>query len=220
MKERPILMTPENAQKVHDGTKTQTRRIVKVPVWVSEEDMLKLVVQRLATGLAYYKDGQPVKRLTCPYGVCGDRLWIREAHQFDPPDDGTWGYTSFFGCNGSPLEDIPERFRNSKHCLYRGNWAGSPLIWRPSIHMPRWACRTVVEITEIRVERVQDISEEDAKAEGCKSADYATGREVILDPSLGSYRLAFRDLWDSINGKGAWERNEWVWVIGMKKVQP
>ncbi len=198
MKERPILMTPENAQKCHDGTKTQTRRIIKPqPLSISwfEHQNGWCARVREDTGSAEHP---AYVMVPCPYGVVGDRLWVREAHQFDPPDDGTWGYTAFMGCKGAPLEDIPKRFRNPEHCLYRGKWDGSPLLWRPSIHMPHWACRTVAEIAEVRVERLQDITEDDASAEGCESVE------------------EFMALWKSING--TWNPELWVWVVSFKKV--
>ncbi len=202
VKERPILMTPENAQKCHDGTKTQTRRLNGL----EEVNACKHwdYPQMQARGVAVFLDSTQANPynnaldVTCPYGVVGDRLWVREAHQFDPPDDGTWGYTAFMGCKGAPLEDIPKRFRNPEHCLYRGKWDGSPLLWRPSIHMPHWACRTVAEIAEVRVERLQDITEDDASAEGCESVE------------------EFMDLWVSIIK--SWEPSLWVWVIGFRRV--
>lgn len=209
MKERPILMTPENAQKCFDGSKTQTRRIIKpqpniVHAWDGEWLATNQIFRNRAPGLR------------CPYGVVGYRLWIREAHQFDPPDDGTWGYTVFMGCKGAPLEDIPSRFRTPAHCLYRGKWDGSPLIWRPSLHMPRWACRTVVEITEIRVQRLNEISEEDAKAEGCINNldEMVHGGDGVYANALGH----FVRLWTSINGPDSWDANPFVWAITFKKV--
>lgn len=207
MRERPILMTPENAQKCHDGTKTQTRRIVSVPSWASDEDMLKLAIQRPATGIAYFVDGMPVRRLTCPYGVVGDRLWVREAF-------------CLYGVEGS------------KHPLYRGQCEEYPSlkpIWKPSLHMPRWACRTVLEITEVRVERLNEISEEDAKAEGVEPIQKTASH---CHQFYKSYRLtgdgslcertahdAYMTLWESIHGKGSWALNPYVWVISFRKVE-
>ena len=89
------------------------------------------------------------------------------------------------------------------------------------MYMPRFACRSIDEIVSIKLERLQDISEEDARKEGCKAADIVTGREV-LDPRYGSYILHFKDLWDSINGKDdqkCWDANPWVWVIGFRRVE-
>lgn len=197
MRERPILMTPGNAQKCHDGTKTQTRRIVSVPSWASDEDMLKLAIQRPATGIAYFVDGMPVRRLTCPYGVVGDRLWVRESIYIDhfdyvkgplpkekpSLDDGMLIYRG----EGTCCEQFGE-------CDCGG--AGAP--WRPSLYMPRWACRTVLEITDVRVERLGSISEADAQAEGVQDI------------------AEFIKLWESINQ--TWEPSKWVWVLEFRKV--
>lgn len=198
MKERPILMTPENAQKVFEGTKTQTRRIIKpqpnvVHGWNGEY----LVTNQI------FRDGRP--GLKCPYGIVGDRLWIREAWGMsyidivptDRPfiEGGTWG--------------SPSRPNRRQCVVFKAHGAmpdNSPLEtarWRPSIHMPRWACRSVVEMTEVRVERVQDISEEDARAEGCGYI------QTVAE---------FATLWTSIHGPDAWKRNDWVFVLTFKRL--
>ena len=206
MKERPILMTPENAQKCHDGTKTQTRRIIRVPSWASDDDMLKLSIQRPATGIAYYVDGMPVKRLTCPYGVVGDRLWVRENGWERPARtpkmlrDGADTWERFYF---DALLDAGEAEELKGYGFKR----------RPAIHMHRFACRTVLEITEIRVERLQEISEEGAKAEGCMP-HAPSGFDGRV------YRRPFECLWESINGKGSWELNPWVWVLEFRRVKP
>lgn len=92
MKERPIIMTPENAQKCHEGTKTQTRRIITIPSWASDDDMLKLASQRPETGIAYYVDGRPVKRLTCPYGVVGTFSCVMHDRTETCRPDGYWSF--------------------------------------------------------------------------------------------------------------------------------
>lgn len=117
----------------------------------------------------------------CPYGAPGDRLWVRETFNH-------CAYKPFYRADGPMHED----------------WK-----WKPSIHMPRWASRITLEITAIRVEQLQDITEEDAKAEGCIGALGAgcTG--------------AYRDLWDSINAKKyPWSSNPWVWVIEFRRITP
>ncbi len=215
MKERSILMTPENAQKCHDGTKTQTRRIVKVPDWATDDDMLKLACQRPATGIAYYVDGRPVKRLTCPYGQVGDRLWVREAWQ-----EKAWTLTELNRASflNAPMKPKETYLNNPIYAIHRGgynNAIGDPGRWFPSIHMPRWACRTVLEITELRVERLQEISEEDAKAEGCYAGQYEYENAEGTLTAKESYKW----LWESINGHGSWERNDWVWVLTFTKVR-
>lgn len=103
----------------------------------------------------------------CPYGQPGDRLWVRETWMPDAPRDGSWDDIGFFGCKGSPLSMIPERFRKPNHCLFRASWEGTPMAgWKPSIHMPRWASRLTLGINAVRVERLHHISEGDAIAEG------------------------------------------------------
>lgn len=215
MRERPILMTPENAQKCFDGTKTQTRRLNGL----EEVNACKHwdYPQMQARGVAVFLDSSQANPynnaldVKCPYGVVGDRLWVREAWAW--PGEESYLY------KGSPADaGLVEEWKKDPNCCQ--------VKWSPSIHMPRWACRTVAEITEVRVERLQDISEEDVIAEGVKRI--AHGRN-------GDYYSAFRDephhdnwidpvdaykeLWESINGKGSWERNDWVWVVSFKKVR-
>ena len=199
MKERPILMTPGNAQKCHDGTKTQTRRIVRVPAWASDDDMPKLAIQRPATGIAYYVDGIPVKRLTCPYGVVGDRLWVREPWAWPGEEE------HLYKGNSSDARLVDEWKKDQNNCQVK---------WTPSIHMPRFACRTVLEITDVRVERLKDISPADALAEGvfCPEVGYAQHGERAPV-------LLYGFLWESIHGQDSWAQNPWVWVIEFKKVE-
>ena len=125
----------------------------------------------------------------CPYGQVGDRLWVRETFC----EHTTGGV--IYRADEKPLEGI-----YSYH------------TWRPSIHMPRWASRITLEITEVRVERVQEITEEDAKTEGVN--------EISLIDRDGYYS-SFADLWDSINAKRGygWDTNPWVWVISFDKVK-
>lgn len=218
MKERPILMTPENAQKCHDGTKTQTRRLNGLGE--INEDPGSWACTFLDSVKAFVFGRQPAvprghRQIQCPYGVVGDRLWVREAWGMSYIDivptgrpfiaGGTWGSPSrplrracaVFKADGPMPDDSP--YETAR--------------WCPSIHMPRWACRTVLEITEVRVERLQEITEEDAKAEGCKPHPPSG-----LDGRV--YRRPFECLWGSINGAGSWDLNPWVWVIAFKKVRP
>jgi hypothetical protein len=195
MKERPIIFTPENAQKIHEGTKTQTRRIIRWPDWANPEECAGLL-RSSPTGIAFYEDGRPRRRMSCPYGVVGDRLWVREA--FTVANDG----------------------REDQNVIYRGDpmFNGMTVFdwkWTPSIHMNREYCRTVVELTEVRVERLVEISEEDAVAEGCS----LVGRTVETNADL-SYVDVFRSLWESINGKDSWTQNPWIWVLTFSKRVP
>lgn len=217
MKERPILMTPANAQKCHEGTKTQTRRIVKVPDWATDDGMLKLASQRPATGIAYYVDGVPVKRLTCPYGQVGDRLWVRESWCVGKPAlPSGCGIVPYYG---------PSKAIDRSVCtkvVHRGAWTGDDQPkWRSGMFMPRWACRTVLEITDVRVERLQDINLEDCQSEGVRCESY-TGAPYCTWCSgheAPCHRDAYKTLWESINGVGSWAQNPWVWVVSFKKVR-
>lgn len=219
MKERPILMTPGNAQKCHDGTKTQTRRIMKV----QPDDDAKILMGELGAshGVAYIGNAQSgglVTRVQSPFGIVGDRLWVRENGWERPARtskmlrDGADTWERFYF---DALLDSGEAEELKGYGFKR----------RPSIHMPRWACRTVLEITEVRVERVQDISEEDAKAEGVTRIDH--GREYYFsamrdEPDHRNWvdpTDAYKELWESITGAGSWGLNPWVWVIEFKKVE-
>lgn len=203
MKERPILMTPENAQKVFDGTKAQTRRIVKRTDtgWV----------KAIGSPKNWHLDDHDAIQ-ACPFGQPGDRLWIREA--WSPCDECSMGMYKGQGVMNCPCCDA--------------STAG--LKFTPSIHMPRWACRTVVRLTDVRVERLQEISEEDAISEGVAllegsyNPDDYTGiwKNYSLHETAeywNSPRDSYRSLWESINGHGSWERNDWVWVLTIKLVK-
>lgn len=205
MKERPILMTPENAQKCHDGTKTQTRRLNGLEEINEDPGSWTRTFLDIAQAFVFGK--RPVvpgghRQIQCPYGVVGDRLWVREAYCCEYDDDcipipGKY----FYKGTGVEVRAVDgDGFQK-----WRKDGTGcSP--WIPSIHMPRFACRTVLEITEIRVERLQEISEEDARAEGIQEVGIGAVHDFMI-------------LWESINGQGSWELNPWVWVIAFKKVR-
>lgn len=143
-----------------------------------------------------------------PYGKPGDRLWVREAFAIDDNGHEEW---PVFRADGSPLPVLPPS---------RG-----PSRWKPSIHMPRWASRITLDITAVRVERLQDISEEDAQAEGVEDV---TKDVAPSDPEFRFWRryrdggpntytdnaiASFASLWTEINGPTSWEANPWVWVV-------
>ncbi len=139
-------------------------------------------------------------RPQCPYGFPGDRLWVREtwAHDADSLED---------------LRAMVEDIVGGSDCgpYYRadGVHENSGLRWRPSIHMPRWCSRITLEITDVRVQQLQDITEDDARAEG-----------VTPEPGKNHGHVgAFCDLWESINGKrSTWASNPWVWAISFRRV--
>jgi hypothetical protein len=163
----------------------------------------------------------------CPYGQPGDRLWVRETfmpwrrtcveypHEFDVLNrDGRGGLTL--------NEWIAEYGRNGVEVAYRAD--GDDEGWMPAIHMPRWASRLTLEITNVKVERVQEISEEDAIAEGVKLDHRAEQEWTGTQKSSDCHRGRFAFLWDSINAKRdggiyAWEKNPWVWALEFKRLE-
>lgn len=195
MKARPILFKPDMVRAILDGRKTQTRRVMKPQPkptpddfpgqaghwWPSNKHQSMLHVEnelREWTGLA----GD-----ACPYGGApGDVLWVRETFRNSRVD----------GLPGDVVYQADHPGLKSPPGSY-----GRP--WMPSIHMPRWASRLTLEITDVRVEQLQDISEEEAIAEGIGTP--RDQRYAVQD--------GFRPLWESINGPESWAANPWVWVV-------
>lgn len=230
IKERPILFAAPMVRAILAGQKTVTRRVVKVQPfdlsWSRRDHSFGYLSGRAENGdeldgfYAYSTRSGGEWSAKCPYGQPGDRLWVRETWLEDPEDDGTWAYTQYMGCKGSPLSDIPTRFQKPDHCIFRASWEGADLLWRPSIHMPRWASRILLEITEVRVERLQAISDEQCVAEGCGVGPGAIGVKLTVPPGASMPQAMFAELWKSINGASAWDSNPWVWVVEFKRVTP
>jgi hypothetical protein len=218
MTERPIIFTGESVRAILDGRKTQTRRVVRddpnaARIWWTE-------VHEMVPGGGFYvgwvrDSGAPLLLpVCCPYGVPGDRLWVREAWALPPRYDPIR-----HGDLKSPPSIGPVCFAAD----YSGRSAWEDQRgWRSPMFMPRWASRLTLEVTEVRVQRLQDITEEDARAEGVVEQASAACVQWSLD-SLhwhGSPRLAFWKGWDSINGKRApWASNPWVWAISFKRAE-
>lgn len=207
MKERPILFSAPMVRAILDGRKTQTRRIVKnIGVAPGIGEVLKG-----SDDTAEWPD-------YCPHGKVGDRLWVRETWQGPILDDDEFE---------EYRRDGKERFINPHYCVYRAtdqldaiDVDDNELKWRPSIHMPRWASRILLEITNIRVERLNDISEEDAIAEGIKN--YENGCYGLDDPGscMGvKPSIAYMRLWNHINGQGSWDLNPWVWCLTFRIIK-
>jgi len=237
MAKRPIIFSGPMVQAILDGRKTQTRRIVKgasgaTSIWGGERDGL-WSIERF---------GEPCQAMIrCPYGHPGDVLWVRE----------TWQMLDPFAIN---YQATPTRDGQAAQCLCsilglmirRDQEAGrDPYRWRVPIFMPHWACRLFLQVLSVRVERVQEISEEDVHAEGvdCDLCDERFPGSSCDNPKF-YYQRQFANLWDSINAKKgpvvkasdlshlsleakleflaarkcghAWAANPWVWVVEFK----
>ncbi len=186
MKSSPILYKGEMVRAILEDRKRETRRIVN-PQWIA-----KLGLDRQGLLAKYFPEQSP-------YGKRGDRLWVKET--FTP-----WA------------DDYTKKVTGGKDaCLYRADYRngttpieiGGYEHWKPSIFMPKIYSRITLEITGIRVERLQDISEADAIAEG-----------VPFGLMGKTHRIGYENLWNSINGVNAWDKNPWVWVIEFRRVLP
>ncbi len=207
MKERPILFSGPMVRAILEGRKTVTRRVMK-----PQPDFLGSMVdpntpfKTLDAGLH--------ARITCPYGEPGDRLWVREAWAADAQVDAIAPHDL---SQGEPIWYPADLSVRQTGCSMLSKGRG-----RPSIHMPRWASRILLEITAVRVERLQDISEEQALAEGVRGEPCDHARQACAD--IGCWgdtaKGAFGFLWESLNGEGSWAANPWVWVVEFKRVTP
>lgn len=188
MKTRPILFQPEMARANWDGLKTRSRRIMKP----QPDGCVAFSQPVLHDGVAIFRNPHSILRqdIRCPYGAPGSLLWVREPHYVERA-----GY-----------KDGSDQF-----ILYRATDPDAPVgAWTPAIHMPRWASRMTLELTEVRVERLQDISEEEAEREGVAQAFETPSGAVQSYPR---YTWGFCKLWRSINGPRSWDANPWVWVL-------
>lgn len=215
--EKPILFKPELVKAILDGQKTQTRRVVKPqPEWFEPDAVWQFCTEgHGGRGWYVHTDEYPDEGsdfYRCPYGEAGDRLWVREAWACGMPAlKSGRGFIPHYGYV-EPTWDL-------KKIVYKADWGNvDPPKWRPSIHMPRRACRLVLEIVDVRVERLQEITPQDAKAEGDK--ERSGFPEFHLRGALCHVDW-FRHLWNSIHNKDGfdWKANPWVWVITFKQVQ-
>lgn len=211
MRERPIIMGSESIKGILEGRKTHTRRVI-VPQ--PDASVVGLVPRVSYAGNVLWGNllgtGKYVELndRRCPYGQAGDRLWVKEVWALDVP-----------GCpNGLSY--------NADHIDPRGDGPANPMKWRFPLFMPRWASRITLKITSVEAERLQDIAEEDAIAEGLYpwtsnegKVHYGINRADVweLDP-----RLTYKRLWNSLNAKRGypWASNPWVWDIGFERVEP
>lgn len=190
-KEKSIIFSGPGVRAIIEGRKTQTRRLARKPVKHPDYGNL------CAPGaLTLECEPQHVIDRCCPYGAPGDRLWVREVSA--------------------------ECTKGGGHIIYKADNEGIGTChvhggrWRSPIHMPRWASRILLEVAEVRVERLQDVSEEDAIAEGFSPSKIDDGC------ALHHYSAAryFHAAWNELNGKRApWESNPWVWAIAFKVLE-
>ena len=195
---RPILFSGPMVRAILNGTKTQTRRTIKLRDNQYNNGRHEILEWRLQDGKWFgLYEWNTVASCRCPYGNVGDRLWVRE----------TWSSMPEY----RPIPH-PEKYDN-KPAWYRADndrpmWAGDK--WQPSIFMPRQYSRITLEITAVRAERLHAISEADAIKEGAQS--------VNAFPASMTDRGAFAKLWEKINGKDSWAANPFVWVVEFKRV--
>ncbi|VGF08754.1 hypothetical protein [Klebsiella pneumoniae] len=214
MKERGMIFNGEMVRAILDGRKTQTR----LPIKWKQTRFTEISEREDGSKWPWSEDAEHACDFwhPCPFGAVGDRIWVRE----------TWArynidqHSHDIAYRATTPEDWPEEGR-----------------WRPSIHMPRWASRILLEITNVRVERLNAISEEDAQREGVHTevwdqtvvaSNYAARDEFFQFWSEDMphyvemnqlYRSSFRSLWESIYGAENWLANPWVWVIEFKRVE-
>lgn len=223
IKERPILFSAPMVRAILDGRKTVTRRPVKPQPEVRMVDVIgpMLTFKNKRGGHWLYPNAKQQIIEDCPYGRRGERLYVRE---------------TFIDLQRTGVEHRPDPNGPVQRYAYRADYpAGSHsdearkdfgLKWKPSIHMPRAACRILLEITDVRVERLQDISEEQARAEGVRLMRDDSGTWVSregpgkLVTPWPTAKEAFSDLWNAINGTDAWDANPWLWVVEFKQVTP
>ncbi|PAO24652.1 hypothetical protein [Enterobacter roggenkampii] len=219
MKERGMIFNGEMVRAIIDGRKTQTRRIMKVQPkpcnhtnwpdyspesqWKSYPNGWCCAVCANGTTIDHRHHA---KGITCPFGAVGDRIWVRE----------TWAEA---GAGAPDLKLYRANYPEHVPTHYENVPPADEIRWTPSIHMPRWASRITLEITGVRVELVQSISQADAIAEGAPlshpSIDAVSQQHGFPDFS----RSWFGQTWQSIYGAESWQANPWVWVIEFKRIE-
>ncbi len=208
MTDRPILFSAPMVRALLSGAKTQTRRLMK-PQPADDIRLHRFPNESHAWISSFgHKYGRQTAH-SCPQGRAGDSLWVRESWQTHCDKDGI-----------TP-RDLPPETDVQYPATYE-HWVSKR---RPGIHMPRWASRITLQITDVRVQKVKDITEEDAKAEGVRPMRDGGGTYVgregpgnLVTP-WPSAKEAFADLWDSINGAGAFEADSWVWAISFSVIR-
>lgn len=239
-RERPILFSAPMVRAILAGTKTQTRRIVKPQPYVAN----------VIDGVTYWNVSGSICgrimfdadfRAHCPYGVLGDRLWVREAcraHELTDKEaeEDAFGVMErkglecpLYGLDGviykadGVFREIENTREASELWMELNAYRGKRGVTVPPIHMPRWASRITLEVTDVRVERLQEISPEDAIAEGAMLDD--NGRRKIYGYTMPVDEYwrrspvdAYMHLWERIHGAGSWDTNPWVWVVCFRRL--
>lgn len=196
MRERPILFAGPMVRAILSGEKTVTRRVMKPQPTVTETYLREREAWVAGLTLSDHVNNawqSGFIDVPCPYGEPGDRLWVRE----------TYGDA---GCRLTYRADLDD----GAHCMVKR--------WIPSIHMPRSSSRILLEIIKVRVERLQDISDEQCIAEGIGVTKHAVGVKLTSPHDESVPRAMFRELWQSINGAESWAANPWVWVVEFRRI--
>lgn len=232
MKFKPILFSTPMVQAILEGRKTMTRRIVKS----RHESGLFRIERKLTgeiTGITSLdwdeRPGDVTNDIHCPYGKVGDVLWVRETwRKYHPVDED--GCINFYKTIIDYAADEPPiipLIRDDGFQVYNKDGSEKLLPWKPSIFMPKEACRIFLQITDVRVERLQEISKADAISEGIKSFRPVPGDGPAetqyyhyLNDKWGPSPIhSFQTLWHKINGEESWNNNPWVWVISFKRTE-
>ena len=222
MKERPILFSEQRVRALLVGQQTQTRRIMKPQTFGLGQDHHEGVhaFDVSANHLHGYKMMSMADiSYQCPYGKPGDILWVRE----------TWRGPIVPECDLAEYERDPTPFRLPAFCQYRADSnelgqhsmnspEGEQFGWQTAIHMPRWASRINLEITDVRAEKIQDISEDDIMAEGVQTDSHFLNNFFTMNMDSESPKEAYRKAWQKQYGATSWEVNPWVWVVEFHRI--
>ena len=235
MAERPILFADPMVRAILDDRKTQTRRLLKPQPVVGRADWTRITPDDAGwlqndNGTWRYDGIRDGKRFAfagpyrCPYGHPGDRLWVRET--FKPIASGEvkhgygevrYGY-AYRADGATRWNDRTTKIHDLSGQPPTGPMQFQQRPWKPSIHMPHRASRITLEVTDVRVERLQDITYADAAKEGAEQApDFRYG---LSHPMAMNRRAGFAQLWEQINGEGSWGANPWVWVVEFRRMAP
>lgn len=241
-KERPILFSGPMIRALLDGRKTVTRRALSARDLKEIDYAVRLGECHAlpAEGSSMHPNDASYYAELCRFGLPGDRLWVRETHKISTGKVGDSQACVRYQADGDyQAKVLPQPEAIGPRTFDRT---------RPSIHMPRWACRILLEVTDVRVERLQDISDDQAKAEGMVYTDFGmqerpgkasidggktfhplkpqqapgwhAGDATHPDQCLDRARWAFANLWEKINGENSWDANPWVWVVEFKRIEP